>query len=114
MYNFQYKMFKKIKVPYRFQGALFAPIFLALIFILKITCPGNVDGSCFADIFVPVIFFPLRGIYGFFSEVSFVNTQEPILILFYWILIGFFAGYSVDLYLDFKEESKEKKERMSA
>ncbi len=101
-------MFKKIKVPYRFQGALFAPIFLALIFILKITCPTKGDGSCFADIFVPAIFFPLRGIYGFFSEVSFVYTQEPILILAYWVLIGFLGGYSTDLYLEFKEESKER------
>ena len=86
-----------MKVPYAVQGAFFTPALIGLIFILKMTCPAGAGQGCFADPFLTPIFMPLTLIYRVFGNSSFVIVYEPVLILFYWMLIGIFIGLLFDL-----------------
>lgn len=87
-----------MRIPYAFQGAIFAPVLLVLIFILKSFCPESAAGSCFADYFAVPIFIPLITIYKIFGEEATGIGNEFAFILLYWALIGFALGIIIDLY----------------
>ena len=86
-----------MKVPYAVQGAFFAPALIGLIFILKATCPAGAGQGCFADPFLAPVFMPLTTIYKIFGSPSFIIVYEPVLIIFYWMIIGIFVGLLFDI-----------------
>ncbi len=84
-----------MKVPYALQGALFAPAFIGLLFILKITCPAS--GGCFSDHFAGLIFMPVAFVYKVLGGNTFLTARESLLILLYWAIVGLLVGYIFDL-----------------
>ena len=86
-----------MKVPYAVQGAFFAPALVGLIFIIKISCPAGAGQGCFADPFMTPLFMPLSAIYRVLGNVSFVVQYEPLFVLLYWIIVGFFVGLIFDI-----------------
>ncbi|MBX4189240.1 hypothetical protein KW785_01430 [Candidatus Parcubacteria bacterium] len=85
-----------MKVPYSLQGLLFAPVFLVLLFVLKITCPSS--SGCFADVFSAPAFIPLASVYKMFGPVEAISAHEPIFILGYWALVGLLVGLCFDIW----------------
>jgi hypothetical protein len=92
-----------MKLPYSIQGALFAPAFALLVFVLKLTCPENGVG-CFADAFITPVFLPLDFIYRVFGPRSIIVAHEPLFILLYWMIVGGLIGIFFDLYKKPKRE----------
>lgn len=90
-----------MKVPYSVQGLFFAPAFIGLVFVLKITCPAPTGSGCFADNFLRPTFMPLNFLYKVFDKIApTLALHEPIFILGYWAIVGFLAGLVIDLYLE--------------
>ena len=77
---------------------LFAPVLVALIFVLKGLCPGSVGSACFADFFATPIFLPLVAIYKIFGYAPSASGGEVAFIFLYWALVGFVLGLILDLY----------------
>lgn len=87
-----------MRLPYAFQGLLFVPALIMLVFILKVFCPESAGEECFADYFAVPIFLPLIVIYKIFGDSTAVLGQEFLFILLYWGAVGFFIGLIFDLY----------------
>lgn len=87
------------------QGLIFAPAFIGLEFVLKITCPAPTGQGCFADNFLTPTFMPLTFLYQAFAPYAHILARhEPLFILVYWAIVGFFVGLCIDLAR--KEEQK--------
>jgi hypothetical protein len=87
-----------MKIPYWYQGMIFAPVLVGLLFILKITCPAPTGVGCFADPFLVPVFSPLVGLYKIFGNIPAIAQHEPLIILLYWSIVGTFAGLCLDVY----------------
>ena len=85
------------RVPYAIQGVLFVPLFVALIFVLKMFCPASAGDMCFSDYFAVPVFLPLVMIYTLFDFQGEALGQELIFVLLYWGLIGFLVGFVIDI-----------------
>jgi hypothetical protein len=77
---------------------LFAPVLVALLFVLKAFCPESAGDACFADWFATPIFLPLIAVYKIFNHVPTASGQEAVFIFLYWALVGFVLGLIPDLY----------------
>lgn len=84
-------------IPYCVQGALFGPVFIGLLFVLKGLCPVSTDAGCFADYLAVPIFLPLVSIYRVFGT-SQALVHELWLVLLYWSFVGLLAGFIFDLH----------------
>lgn len=88
-----------MRIPYSLQGLLFAPAFIALMFVLKVSCPAPTGSGCFADAFVPTLFMPLAFVYEAWGQLPVVVTHEPVFILIYWCAVGLLVGFILDLWV---------------
>ncbi len=94
-----------MKLPYSIQGMLFAPVLIALVFLLKAFCPASAGDACFADWFATPVFLPLIAIYKVFGKMPGAsNGQELLFIILYWTLTGFILGFILDLITRSKEK----------
>ena len=93
------------RIPYSLQGLIFAPALIGVIFILKVTCPASTGEWCFADNFVRPTFMPLKFLYQVFgtNHAPLLANHEPLFILGYWSIVGFFAGLVIELYIHMKK-----------
>ncbi|OHA88310.1 MAG: hypothetical protein A2653_01040 [Candidatus Zambryskibacteria bacterium RIFCSPHIGHO2_01_FULL_43_25] len=78
------------RLPYWLQAAIFALVFVPLIFFLKVLCP--ISAGCLADPFLIVIFSPLF-LFSFFPVVENSAVAEPLFIVLFWTLIAIILGY---------------------
>lgn len=100
------------KIPYYLQGFLFAPAFIGLEFVLKVTCPASTGQGCFVDSFLGTTFMPLTFLYEVLAPyASVVARHEPLFILGYWAVIGFLVGLCADI-LIVEENPQEEREAL--
>lgn len=85
-------------MPYAFQGVIFIPLLVGLIFVLKMFCPDSAGNMCFSDYFALPLFLPLVMVYRIFGLESEALGQELLFLILYWSLIGFLLGLILDLY----------------
>ena len=85
-----------MRVPYFLQGALFAPLLIGLILLLKLLCPGQVGDGCFVDYFAVPMFFPVIVLYATFGG-TLLLKHEFWFLLVYWSFLGFLVGLIFDL-----------------
>src|SRR5689334_21315830 len=85
-----------MRLPYAVQGAIYAPILVVIVFVLKGFCSG--EGFCIADPLAIPIFLPLIAIYRIFGENTGVFGQEFLFVILYWGVLGFLAGFILDQY----------------
>lgn len=94
-----------MRLSSKFQGALFAPALICLLFVLKAFCPDSAGESCFADQFAVPIFLPLVAMYRLFGDSSIVGGQELLLVFGYWAFVGFLVGLVVDLFFAHRRQA---------
>ncbi|MDQ3089984.1 MAG: hypothetical protein M3Q24_02430 [bacterium] len=89
----------KMYVSHWLEGLVIAPIFAAVIFLLKLTCPADTGEGCFVDPFYGILFLPLPFIYKIFSSnLVLVGRHEILFILGYWAIVGFLLGLLVHVH----------------
>ncbi len=88
-----------MRLPYSVQGAFFAPAFIGLVLILKVTCPVPTGSGCLTDHLAVLVFFPLNLVYKIFGQTP-ILSYELLLVLLYWMIIGFLVGLIFDLRTD--------------
>lgn len=77
------------RLPYFLQSAIFAVLFLPLVFLLKIYCPTG--SGCIADPFLIIIFSPLL-IYNFVVPEG-NYTAEIVYLFVFWAIVASLFGY---------------------
>mgnify|MGYP001613034983 CR=1 FL=1 len=86
-----------MRIPYSLQGAVFGPVFILIVAVLKMLCPTSVGAECFADHLAAPIFLPLIFVYKIVGS-GWVMIHELWFIVIYWSLVGFLIGLIFDLY----------------